>query len=39
MTKDKQNNFESTLKQYNNQTIAIGKDFNKNDGTLNVIKR
>ena len=26
--------FESTLKQYNNQTIAIGKDFNKNNGTL-----
>ena len=26
--------FESTLKQYNNQTIAIGKDFNKNDETL-----
>ena len=32
----KENNvsFESTLKQYNNQNIAIGKDFNKNNGTL-----
>ena len=31
---EKDISFESTLKQYNNQTIAIGKDFNKNDGTL-----
>ncbi|MAP67762.1 MAG: DNA topoisomerase I [Candidatus Marinimicrobia bacterium] len=27
-------NFEASLKQFDNKTIAIGKDFNKNDGTI-----
>ena len=27
-------NFEASLKQFDSKTIAIGKDFNKNNGTI-----